>query len=289
MNEPGGEPSRERPSEEMGRRRFRRISRVALVGVGGYLLFVLWMLFMENSLIYFPSIYPDGFWDPPGLEFEDAWFETPDGTKLHGWYVPHENPRAVVLFAHGNAGNLSHRYDLLQSLHELGVSVMIFDYRGYGRSEGSPSEAGILADARTARHWLAERAGVKQSDIVLMGESLGGGVMVDLAARDGARALVLENTFTSLPDVAAYHYPWLPVKLLMRTRLNSAVKIADYRGPLLQTHGDADTIIPFKIGRRLFEVANEPKELVVIAGGDHNDPRTEQFFAALEEFLGKLE
>ncbi len=255
----------------------------------GYLLFVLWMLFMENSLIYFPSIYPDGFWDPPGLKFEDAWFETPDGTKLHGWYVPHENPRAVVLFAHGNAGNLSHRYDLLQSLHELGVSVMIFDYRGYGRSEGSPSEAGILADARTARHWLAERAGVKQSDIVLMGESLGGGVMVDLAARDGARALVLENTFTSLPDVAAYHYPWLPVKLLMRTRLNSAVKIADYRGPLLQTHGDADTIIPFKIGRRLFEVANEPKELVVIAGGDHNDPRTEQFFAALEEFLGKLE
>jgi uncharacterized protein len=254
-----------------------------------YLLVVLLMLVMENSLIYFPSVYPDGFWNPPGLNFEDAWFEAPDGTKLHGWYVPHEKPRAVVLFAHGNAGNLSHRYELLESLHELGVSVMIFDYRGYGRSEGSPSEAGILADARAARRWLAERAGVKESDIVLMGESLGGGVMVDLAATDGARALVLENTFTSLPDVAAYHYPWLPVKLLMRTRLNSADKIARYHGPLLQAHGDADTIIPFEIGRRLFEAAGEPKEFVVIPGGDHNDPRTEQFFAALDRFLARLE
>jgi hypothetical protein len=254
-----------------------------------YLLFVLFMVAMENSLIYFPSVYPDGFWNPPGLTFEDAWFEAPDGTKLHGWYVPHEKPRAVVLVAHGNAGNLSHRYELLQSLYTLGVSAMIFDYRGYGRSEGTPSEAGILADARAARRWLAERAGVNESDVVLMGESLGGGVMVDLAASDGARALVLENTFTSLPEVASYHYPWLPVKLLMRTQLNSAGKIADYNGPLLQAHGDADTIIPFEIGRRLFEAAGEPKELVVIHGGDHNDPRTEQFFAALDRFLDHLE
>jgi hypothetical protein len=223
------------------------------------------------------------------LEFEDAWFETPEGTKLHGWYVSHESPRAVLLFAHGNAGNLSHRYELLRSLRAMGISVMIFDYRGYGRSEGSPSEAGILADARAARRSLAKREGIGEQQIVLMGESLGGGVMVDLAAKDGARALVLENTFTSLPEVASYHYPWLPVKLLMRTQLNSAVKIADYHGPLLQVHGDADTIIPFEIGRRLFEVANEPKQFVVIADGDHNDPRTPEFFAALDKFLGELE
>lgn len=292
MNDEPGEPSRAAsppPVAPTGRRRLGSIVRLALVGVVGYLLVVLLMVAMENSLIYFPSIYPDGYWNPPGLKFEDAWFDAPDGTKLHGWYVPHESPRAVVLFAHGNAGNLSHRADLLKSLHKLGVVVMIFDYRGYGRSGGSPTEAGILADARAARRWLAERAGVKESDIVLMGESLGGGVMVDLAAKDGARALVLENTFTSLADVASYHYPWLPVKLLMRTRLDSAAKIADYHGPLLQAHGEADTIIPFEIGQRLYRAANEPKQFVVIADGDHNDPRSPEFFAALDRFLPRLE
>jgi fermentation-respiration switch protein FrsA (DUF1100 family) len=246
------------------------------------------MMSVENSLIFFPSVYPDGYWNPPGLKFEDAWFQASDGTKLHGWYVPHDRPRAVVLFAHGNAGNLSHRYDLLQSLHELGVSVMIFDYRGYGRSEGSPSETGVLDDARAARRWLAQRVGVKETDIVLMGESLGGAVMVDLAARDGARALILENTFTSLPDVAAYHYPWLPVKLFMRARLDAAAKIGDYRGPLLQLHGDADTIIPYPIGRRLFDAAREPKQFVTIRGHDHNYPRPPEFFTALDRFFAQL-
>jgi uncharacterized protein len=284
-SEPPGAPS---PPVRTAARRAWRIVRLALIGAVAYLLVVVYMMAMENSLIYIPSVYPDGYWNPPGLEFEDAWFEAADGTKLHGWYVPHPNPRAVVLFAHGNAGNLSHRYELLQSLAELGVSVMIFDYRGYGRSTGSPSEAGVLADARAARRWLAKRAGIKESDIVLMGESLGGGVMVDLAATDGARALILENTFTSLPDVAAYHYPWLPVRWLMRSQLNSAAKIGRYHGPLLQFHGDADTIIPFEMGRQLFEAANDPKHLVVISGGDHNDPRSDAFFAALDQFLTQL-
>jgi hypothetical protein len=266
----------------------RRIVRFAIVAFCVYLLLVIYMLAMENSLIYFPSVYPEGYWNPPGLEFEDAWFEASDGTKLHGWYVPQASPRAVMLIAHGNGGNLSHRWELLQTLHELGVSALIFDYRGYGRSSGSPTEAGILADARAARRWLAERAGVAQSDVVLFGESLGGGVMVDLAAVDGARALVLENTFTSLPDVAAYHYPWLPVRMLMRTQLNSAAKIADYHGPLLQFHGDADTIIPLAIGERLFDAAGEPKEFVLIRGGNHNDPRAPEFRAALDRFLARL-
>jgi len=256
-----------------------------LAAYGGLLLA---MMAMENSLIYFPSVYPDGYWNPPGVTFEDAWFASADGTKLHGWYAGQENPRAVVLFAHGNAGNLSHRYDLLPALAKLGASVLIFDYRGYGRSEGSPSERGILDDARAARKWLAERAGEKETDIVLMGESLGGGVMVDLAAQDGARGLILEHTFTSLPDVAAYHYPWLPVQLLMRTRLNSVEKISRYHGPLLQFHGQADTIIPFEIGERLFAAANQPKRFVALAGHDHNDPRPAELFAAIDAFLATL-
>jgi fermentation-respiration switch protein FrsA (DUF1100 family) len=253
------------------------------------LLVVVLMMTFENALIFVPSVYPDGEWEPEGLQFEDAQFEAEDGTRLHGWYVPVENPRAVVLFAHGNAGNLTHRVDIADALANLlGASVLLFDYRGYGRSEGRPSEKGVLADARAARAWLAKRAGVDQSEIVLMGESLGGGVVVDLAAADGARALVLENTFTSLPDVAAYHYPWLPVRLLMRSQLNSARKIRDYRGPLLQFHGDSDTIIPFTIGQKLFDAANQPKRLVVIPFGDHNDPRTKTFYHELDRFFAEL-
>jgi len=262
--------------------------RVVLFFGSMYLTIVLLMMFMENSMIFFPSVYPDGFWDPPGLEFEDAWFTAADGTKLHGWYVPHDNPRAVLLFAHGNAGNISHRYDLLQDLHELGVATLAFDYRGYGRSSGEPSEAGVLADARAARKWLAQKAGVGEADIVLMGESLGGGVTVDLAANDGARGLILENTFTSLPDVAAHHYPWLPVRMLMRTRLDSAAKIGQYHGPLLQLHGDADTIIPYSIGQQLFAAANQPKTFVTIPRGDHNDQRTPEAIRAIDAFLEEI-
>ena len=262
--------------------------RFALVLVVGYLALLGMMMALEDSLIYFPSVYPDGIWNPQGLDFEDAWFEASDGTKLHGWYLPHPSPRAVVLFAHGNAGNLSHRIEILEMLRTLGVAVLIFDYRGYGRSSGSPSEAGILDDARAARGWLSRRAAVSESQIVLLGESIGGGVMVDLAAKDGARALVLLGAFTSLADVAAFHYPWLPIKLLMRTRLDSLAKIGGYHGPLLQIHGAADTIIPVALARQLFAAANEPKRLVLVPGGDHNDPPSAEFRQALDQFLAEL-
>ncbi len=246
-------------------------------------------MFLENSLIFFPSRYPAGDWNQKSLPFEDAWFQSADGTRLHGWYVPTKNPRAVVLFCHGNAGNLSHRLPVLEILNRhVGVSTLIFDYRGYGRSEGKPNEAGILADARAARHWLANREKIAETDIVLMGESLGGAVAVDLAARDGARALVLENTFNNLPDVAAYHYPWLPVRWAMRTRLDSAAKIADYHGPLLQVHGDADTIVPLRLAQSLHAAANPPKKFIVYPGHDHNDPLPAGYYDELAAFLENL-
>jgi fermentation-respiration switch protein FrsA (DUF1100 family) len=240
-------------------------------------------------LIFFPVVYPEGEWEPAGLEFEDAWFEAADGTRLHGWYVPHQRPRAVVLFAPGNAGNLTYRADRLRWLHRrLGLSVMIFDYRGYGRSAGRPNEAGILADARAARRWLAERTGVAEDRIVLLGESLGGGVMVDLAAKDGARGLILENTFTSLPDAGAYHYPLLPVRAMMRNRMDSLSKIKSYHGPLLACHGDADQIVPFELGERLFAAANEPKRFVRLPGHDHNDPLPAAWYDAIDAFIDTL-
>jgi uncharacterized protein len=268
------------------RRFFLRSARVLLLA---YLFVLVIAMFLEDRLIYFPVCYPGGLWQPPGLAFEDAWFQAPEGPQIHGWYVPCKDARAVVLFCHGNGGNVTHRADALRRLRDLAhATVLIFDYRGYGRSEGSPSESGVLADARAARSWLAKRAAVDEDRIVLLGESLGGGVAVDLAAADGARGLVLESTFTSLPDIGAYHYPWLPVRWLARTRLDSLAKIGCYHGQLLISHGDADEIIPYQFGRRLFEAANEPKQFFTVRGGSHNQLRNMEYYEKLAEFFAKL-
>ncbi len=265
--------------------------RVIRLGLVCYLAVILVMMLFERSFIFVPSSASSGEWGPPGLEFDNVDFRSADGTKLHGWYVPHERPRAVVLFCHGNAGNVTHRAAMLRDLHDrAGLAVMIFDYRGYGRSEGKPDEDGVLADARAARAWLAEHEGIAESDIVIMGRSLGGAVAVDLAARDGARALVIESTFTSIPDMAARSFPWLPVRWLVRTQLDSLEKIPDYSGPLLQTHGDADTLIPFEYGRRLFDAAEsaEPRKFIRLPGLDHNDAQPARYYEQLAAFLDEL-
>lgn len=243
---------------------------------------------LETAAIYHPTPYPEGDWEPPGLELEDAWFEASDGVKLHGWFAPHDDARGLALCLHGNAGNVTHRASLLRTLHGLRLSTLIIDYRGYGRSEGKPSERGILSDARAARAWLAERAGVEEHEIILFGGSLGGGVAVDLAARDGARGLVLCSTFTSLPEVGAHHMPLLPTHLLMTNRLDSLSLIKHYPGPLLQYHGDADTVVPYELGRKLFEAAPGPKQFVRQKGGDHNDSISGEFVVALDAFVNML-
>ena len=241
---------------------------------------------LDDHLVYQPARYPFGKWAPPGLIHEDAWFKSADGTRLHGWYCPHSQPRAIVLVAHGNAGNLTYDFGMMRLLQErLGATSMIFDYRGYGRSDGKPTELGVLADARAARAWLAGKTGVAEREIVLLGRSLGGGVVVDLAANDGARGLILESTFTSLPDVATRLLPFVPVRSLMRNRLDSLAKIKAYHGPLLQSHGDADRLIPIEQGRRLFDAANEPKRFVTIPGAGHNWTPTPEYIAELDRFF----
>lgn len=261
--------------------------RLLRIGVFAFLGFIAVLMLFERSLIFFPTKYPGGYWELRPAGAEDVSFTAADGTKLHGWYAAHDDPLAVVLFAHGNAGNITHRADLLERLHQdLHCTVLMFDYRGYGKSEGSPSEAGVLQDGRAARDFLAQRAGVALDELVLMGRSLGTGVVVELAARDGARGLVLYSAFPSLPDVAAHHYPWLPVRWLMRTRLDSISKIQHYHGPLLQAHGEEDEIITADLGRRLFEAAPmEQKEWFTLGASSHNDPLPETFYVALEEFL----
>jgi uncharacterized protein len=248
------------------------------------------LLPVERALVFQPAPYPHGDWHPVGLNIEDAWFEAEDGTRLHGWYLPHPQPRGVALFCHGNAGNITGLASSLQVLSERhGLTAMTFDYRGYGRSEGRPSERGILQDARAARRWLASRSGVGERDIIIMGQSLGGAVAIDLAAQDGARALVVASTFTSLPDVGANHMPWLLPRWNMTLRLDSLSKIKNYRGPLLISHGDADETIPFAHGEKLYAAAPGSKRFVCERGLGHNDPRSEEYRAALEEFLRELD
>ena len=243
---------------------------------------------LEDSIVFQAHAKPADNW-AHDRDIEDAWFPTANGSRLHGWFAEARQPRAVVLYAHGNAENVADLRPVLRRFRDdLNVSVLVFDYQGYGRSEGAPTGPGVLADARAARRWLADRAKVAETDIVLAGRSVGGGVVVDLAAGDGRRGLILENTFSSLPDTAASHLPLLPVRTLMRTRFDSAAKIPNYRGPLLQTHGDADRVIPFALGRKLFDAANEPKQFVPARGGDHNDPPSREYLAALDRFIASL-
>jgi uncharacterized protein len=263
-----------------------RIVRLLAVA---YLLVLLLLLLLENTLIYPAPKYPLGDWEADYFEHEDVWFTSADGTKLHGWLVEHPQPRAVVLYAHGNGENVAYLGPYLKQLsEELWLTILAFDYRGYGRSEGSPHEQGILEDAAAAHAWLTKRTGLAPNQIVLMGRSLGGGVAIDLAAKNGARGLIVQNTFTSLPDAAAWHYPWAPVRWLMRNRYDSLAKIGKYQGPLLASHGTADEVVPFALGQKLFAAAPGRKEFFTIEGRGHNDPEPREYYRVLDRWLDSL-
>lgn len=245
---------------------------------------------LERKLVYHPQVYPEGDWSLPTPDTEEVWFVGQDGNRLHGWFLPHPNPRAVALVCHGNAGSIAGlQPSLIRLNHRHGLAVMAFDYRGFGRSEGRPSETGLFADARSARDWLANRTGTAGDQIVLMGYSLGGGVAVELAANDGARALVLWSTFSNLPQTAAHRYYWLPTNLLMTQRFDSMAKIENFHGPLLQSHGDADRVIPLELGQRLHQRHPGPKRFITIPETGHLDADSEEYQIALSQFLSQLD
>ena len=264
-----------------------RIGRV--LGIA-YLTVLFLLVLLENSLIFRVYPYPKGEWQN-GRGMEDADFTAADGTKLHGWYTAPANPTMAILMCHGNAGNVTLEADAMRWLrNECEAAVLAWDYRGYGKSEGSPDEASILADARAAREWLAKKTGIAPNRIVLMGRSLGGAVAIDLAADGGARGLVVESTFTSMPDVAARLYWWAPVRWLMRTQLNSREKIVKYEGPLLASHSRADQVVPFDIGEELFQASpSQKKKFLIYTGLGHNDSLPPSYTRELKEFLLGLE
>ncbi|MFT3878266.1 MAG: alpha/beta hydrolase [Gemmatales bacterium] len=242
------------------------------------------LLPVERAMLYQPERDEGG-----GEHVTDAWFTTDDGKRLHGRFFDHPQRRAVILYCHGNAGSVetwSMAALELQQQHQC--AVFVFDYRGYGKSEGTPSEEGLYQDARAARRWLAQKTGVSEKEIVVLGRSLGGGVAVDLASKDGAKGLILQSTFSSLPDVAAYHVPWLLPHLNMTQRFDSVAKIKNYAGPLLQCHGDVDRLIPISLAQTLYVAAPGQKRFITIPGGGHNDPPNGAFHEALDDFLKKL-
>ena len=230
-----------------------------------------------------------------GMAYEDVQLTTEDGVALHGWLIPAARDRteerpSTLLFFHGNAGNISHRRDSIDIFNDIGLDVLIIDYRGFGRSEGSPSERGLYQDAAAAWRWLTQTRGIAADEIVIFGRSLGGAVAIQLAARTEPAALIVESSFDELGSVADEHYPLLSRLIPLRYRFPSAEQIAAVRCPVLVLHSQDDHIIPYRFGQRLFAAASGPKTFVDLRGG-HNDGfmlSQPQYQESLTVFLDSL-
>lgn len=247
------------------------------LGIAYGAVLVLVFLF-QSHLVFFPGTGREAVLTPQsyGLRFESVQIRTADGETLDAWWVPAEDARGVVLFFHGNAGNISHRLDYLQMFHRLRYTTLIVDYRGYGKSTGTPSEAGTYRDAEAAWEYLRHARMARPQDIVIAGESLGAAVATWLAAevslttREGPRAVLLFSTFTSVNDLGAQVYWFLPVRLLSRIGYDNQANLKRIRAPVFIAHSRDDDIVPYAHGKRLYETANEPKTFLEMRGG-HND------------------
>lgn len=268
------------------------ILKLILVIAAGYGLLVVIVYLMQGRMLYLANLPGRTLVTTPasrGMDYEDVSIVTSDGVRLHGWFIAGQSSR-VLLFFHGNAGNISHRLDSIRQFHELGLSVLIIDYRGYGQSEGRATEKGLYRDAEAAWRYLVEDRGVPASDVIVFGRSLGASVASRLAAEHRPLALIVESSFTSVPDIAGELYPWLPVRWLSRLSHATRDHVRDVRCPVLVVHSRDDEIIPFHHGEEIFAAANEPRTLLAIRG-THNDGfiRDERsYVAGLRAFLSGL-
>jgi len=270
----------------------RVIINLLIAAAVAYALMILFVFLYQPRLVYFPQVERELTATPraAGLDYEDVTLTTADNVKLHGWWVPSRNARGTILLMHGNAGNISHRLGYLTMFNRLGYSVLLFDYRGYGKSGGHPDEEGTYRDAEAAWLHLTATRNVAPRDIVMVAESLGGGVATWLALKYPPRALVLASTFRSVPDLGAQIYPWLPVRLLARITYDNLARIARVDAPVLIAHSRDDEVIPFAHGEALFAAAREPKQMLVLAGG-HNDGflfTRDAWIAAVGAFLDRI-
>jgi hypothetical protein len=264
----------------------------AAVFVAAYAVMALVVYAFQDRLLYFPFRDLEATPAALGLAYEDVRLPTADGQFIAGWWVPAAGTeRAVLLYCHGNAGNISHRLDMLRILHGLGLSVLIFDYRGYGHSSGSPSERGTYLDGEAAWGYVVDVLKRRPRTVILFGESLGAAVAVELASRHGgAGGLIIQAGFTSLPELAADLYPFLPARLLTKYRYDSIGKLRSVAVPALIVHSPDDEIIPFAHGKALYGAAAGPKQLLQIRGG-HNEGflvSGDLYVRGLEAFLDRV-
>jgi hypothetical protein len=265
------------------------IPRVALVWV----LVVCGMNWLNNRLVFAPQRQWDATPADDNLPYEDVTLVTADGLKLHAWHVPAKDAAGTVLFCHGNAGNVSHRIETISVLHELGMNVLVFDYRGYGKSEGRPTEAGTYLDAEAAWAHLVEARREKPERIVIHGRSLGGAVAARLAMGRTPAGLIVESSFHDITELGAELFRWLPVRWLSRMKYRTAEYVKGARCPVMVIHSRDDDMIAPHHGRKIFDAAPQPKRLLEIHGGHNSafldsadiyNPALRQFFA---EVLGK--
>jgi len=266
--------------------------KFALIVVTCYALLVAFVYFTQSRMLYLPDVPGRELAMTPsdiGIDYEDVSIDTADGLTLHGWFIPGRSTR-VLLFFHGNAGNISHRLESIRQFHDLGLSVFIIDYRGYGRSGGKTTEAGTYRDADAAWDYLTGTRGVREHDIVIFGRSLGGSVASRLAAKTNPLGLIVESSFTSVPDIAQELYPWLPARWLSRLTHATRDYVRDVRCPVLVIHSRDDEIIPFHHAEATFAAAPEPRTLLALSGS-HNDAfvRDERvYIEGLRAFMNEL-
>lgn len=250
------------------------------------ILFLIWVRYLERHSVYFPMREVTATPALLELPYEEIYFQTSDNKRLNGWFIPNDRSKFTVIFCHGNGGNIGHRLEKIQILHNLGADVFIFDYRGYGKSEGRPSEIGLYQDAVAAYDYLIKVRKVSKAHIILYGESLGGAVAIDLAQKVNAQALITEDVFTSVKDMAKVAYPLMP-NFILSTRFDSISKIKKVTCPKLFIHSIDDEIVPFYLGERLYNAARPPKTFLKIRGG-HNTAfldSKEQFKEGIKSFL----
>ena len=250
------------------------------------ILFLLFVRYIERRSIYFPM--KDIISNPAsvGLPYEEVYFDTPDNRRLNGWYIANSKAKFTIIFCHGNAGNIGHRLEKISMFYNLGLNVFIFDYRGYGKSQGTPSEAGLYKDAEAAYDYLTRELRVSRDGIILYGESIGGIVAIDLARNKDIAALITEETFTSIKDMSGMAYPFLPY-FVFSSRFDALSKIKNVGCPKLIIHSIDDEIVPFRLGEKLFDAAMPPKKFLRLRGS-HNTAfleSDEQFKEGIKSFL----
>ncbi len=249
------------------------ILKLIIIVLSTYAVFSIYIYFIQSSLIYFPNLAGRDLIATPeniGLSYQDVEFVTEDNIKLHGWFIPSTNAKATVLFFHGNAGNISHRLDSIKIFNQLELNVFIFDYRGYGQSEGKTTEKGTYKDAEAAWNYLSNTRGIHAQQIIIFGRSLGASIASWLAGKHTPAALIIESAFTSVPSMGQRLYPFLPIRWLTHFKYNTKQYIKDVSCSVLVAHSSDDDIIPYDEGLEIFDAAAEPKYFLEMSGG-HND------------------